>query len=63
VEAIPNGGNAEYGYLTVVSSRSVGDGYGHYGYWFTIGTYKSIATARKYAGKKLADLGHNIRLT
>lgn len=31
-----------------------------YEYWFTIGTYKTLKTAAKFAQKKLAAHGYNI---
>jgi hypothetical protein len=59
VNVMENGRNAEHGYI-VTASICDGQSYGGSSYWFSIGQYKSLGNALKWARKKMA--AYNIEL-
>ena len=62
VNVMENGRNAEHGYI-VTASICDGLSYGGSSYWFSVGRYKSLNNALKWARKKMADQNIELQAT
>lgn len=57
VEFIENGDS-----ILAMAVINDGESYGGSSYWFTIGTYKSMKTAIRYAAKKMAQFNKELKV-
>jgi len=60
VNVMENGRNAEHGYVVTASICDGMSWGGGSSYWFSVGHYKNLGNALKWATKKMAD--HSIEL-